>query len=222
MFESTVVISAMPVKYIPALSFGLLTPFFDSFQKWGAREKTFKPMLIRQAAIQKNNKVLDLGCGTGTLTLLIKQTQPLSEVTGIDIDSRILSIAKQKAEKAKANIKFDFGTATSLPYPDKSFDRVISSLMFHHLTRGNKLSALKEVFRVLKRNGEIHIADMGKPQNLVMRLPAAILRHTEEAEDNIEGLLTQMLDTVGFEQVAEQSKLMTLFGTIALYKGRKN
>ena len=109
-----------------------------------------------------------------------------------------------------------------MPYPDNTFDRVIASLVFHHLTRENKLRALKEVLRVLKKNGEVHIADMGKPQNLLIRLPSVIMRRLEETEDNVKGLLPQMLKTAGFTQVEETSKLMTIFGTVALYKGLKN
>ncbi len=123
MLESTIKFHSAPVKYIPALGIGLLTSFFDSFQKWGAREKTFKPQLTLQARIQDNFKVLDLGCGTGTLSLLVKKSQPSAEVTGIDIDPHILSIAKEKAIQANAQVRFDLGTAFNLPYPDNSFDR---------------------------------------------------------------------------------------------------
>ena len=123
--------------------------------------------------------MLDLGCGTGTFTLLAKKSQPSAEVTGIDIDPHILSIAREKATQANAKIKFDLGTAFNLPYPDNNFDRVISSLVFHHLTRENKLRALEEVLRVLKKNGELYIADMGKPQNLLMRLPSVVMGRLE-------------------------------------------
>ena len=222
MLESTIKYHSTPVKYIPALGIGSLTPFFDSFQKWGAKEETFKPELISQAGIEENFRVLDLGCGTGTLTLLAKKSQPSADVTGVDIDPHILSIAKEKAAQANVQIKFDLGTAFNLPYPDNSFDRVVSSLVFHHLTRENKLRALKEVLRVLKKNGELHIADMGKPQNLLMRLPSVVMRRLEETEDNVKGLIPRMLKNAGFNQVAETSKLMTIFGTIALYKGSKN
>jgi ubiquinone/menaquinone biosynthesis C-methylase UbiE len=221
MIESSVNFNLKPVRYIPALGFNSLTPFFDSLQKWGAREDIFKPNLILQAGIQRNFQVLDLGCGTGTLTLLVKKSQPLAEVTGIDIDPNILSIAKAKAAQANINVKFELGTAFNLPYSDYTFDRVVSSLVFHHLTRENKLRALKEVLRVLKMNGEFHIADLGKPQNLLMSLPSILLRRLEETEYNVKGLLPQMLTKAGFKQVEETSRQMTIFGTLSLYKGFK-
>lgn len=222
LIESKITYHARPVKFIPALGIGSLTPFFDDLQKWGAKEETFKPLLINQAKIQANFRVLDLGCGTGTLTLLAKKTQPKAIVIGIDIDPNILGIAKSKAAQANLHVRFDHGTAFNLPYPDGSFDRIISSLVLHHLTRENKLKALKEALRVLKRNGELHIADIGKPQNALMRLPAVIMRRLEETEDNVKGLIPNMLKSAGFVGVEETSKLMTMFGTVSLYKGIKN
>ncbi len=221
MIESKIKIDSAPVRYIPALGFRSLTPFFDSMQKWGAKESTFKPKLIAQARIQSNFKVLDLGCGTGALTLLVKKSQPSAEVTGIDIDLNVLNIAKQKAAQSDLQINFDHGTAFSLPYPDRFFDRVVSSLVFHHLTRENKVLALKETLRVLKPNGQLHIADTGKPQNALMRLSSVFMRRLEENEDNVKGLLPKMLEIAGFEQVKETAKIMTIFGTVSLYKGQK-
>lgn len=220
--ETTLNSHSSPIRYIPALGFGSLTPLFDVFQKWAAREETFKPQLTAQAKIQENLNVLDLGCGTGTLALLIKKSQPSAKVTGIDIDPRIIKIAKEKAFQSKLEITFDLGSAFDLPYPDNSFDRVVSSLIFHHLTRENKLCALREVYRVLNPKGELHIADMGKPQNLLMRLPSAFMRRLEETEDNVKGLLPQMINKAGFNQVQETTKMMTVFGTISFYKGIKD
>lgn len=221
MFESSIKFRSRPVKYIPALGFRSLTPFFDSLQKWGANEAAFKPKLILQARIQGNFKVLDLGCGTGTLALLVKKNQPLAEVTAIDIDPNVLSIAKKKVAKLNLQINFDIGTVFSLPYLDNFFDRVVSSFVFHHLTRENKLRTLKEVRRILKVNGELHIADFGKPQNRLMRLSSVLTRRLEETEDNVKGLLPQLLQVAGFKQVQETSKLMTIFGTVSLYKAIK-
>lgn len=221
MLESTITFEAKPVRYFPALGVGYFTRFFDTFQKWAAKEDIVKPELIGQACIQVSNKVLDLGCGTGTLTLLAKKSQPFAEVTGIDIDPQVLGIAKAKAAQICLDIQFDIGTAYNLPYPDNSFDRVISSLVLHHLTRENKIRALREVHRVLKTNGELHVADIGKPQNLLMRLPSAIMRRLEETEDNIKGLIPQMLKIAGFQDIEESSRFMTLFGTVSLYSAGK-
>jgi len=207
--------------YIPAFSHSFLTPFYDFMMKRAARESTFKPKLIEQARIEKGHQVLDLGCGTATLSILIKKAQPEAEVIGLDADPKILEIAKVKVAEAGLDITLDYGTAIELPYPESSFDRVFSSMMLHHLTREDKVRALREVFRVLKPRGELHVADLGKPHNAPMYLPTLIIRHLEETSDNVKGLLPEIIRNAGFEKVEETAKYMTIFGTIALYKAHK-
>jgi len=171
--------------------------------------------------IAEEHKVLDLGCGTATFTILIKKACPEAEVVGFDVDSRILSIAQSKIKKTGFDIALNLGTALCLPYTDNSFNRVASSMVLHHLTRENKIRALKEVFRVLKPNGELHIADFGKPQNIPMYFPSLIIRHLEEASDNIKGLLPEIFQLAGFQEIKEKGKYSSLFGNVSLYKMRK-
>jgi ubiquinone/menaquinone biosynthesis C-methylase UbiE len=187
-------------------------------------ESKFKNRLVEQAGIKAGHRILDLGCGTGTLTILIKKTHPDTEVVGLDGDPKILNIARAKAAKAGVELTFNNAMAFELPYPDASFDRVVSSLVFHHLTRENKVRALEEVFRVLKPYGELHVADWGKPQNLLMRvasLPLRMFDGLETTHDNVKGLLPEMFRKAGFEEVQEATRFMTLFGTLSLYKARK-
>ncbi|CAG1008724.1 MAG: methyltransferase domain-containing protein [Candidatus Methanoperedens sp.] len=127
----------------------------------------------------------------------------------------ILQMARKKVTKASLDIKLDLGLSFELPYPDRSFDRVFSSLVFHHLT------TFKEIFRVLSPVGELHVADFGKLQNALMYLISLVFRHLEETRDNINGLLPEMFRKVGFEQVEETARFMTLFGTLSLYRAKK-
>ena len=209
-------------RYIPAFSCGFLTPLYDFVMRWVTRESVFKPNIVKQMAIAKDFKVLDLGCGTATLTILIKKACIEAEVVGFDVDSKILAIAHSKIKKTGLNIALNLGTSLCLPYPDNSFERVASSMVLHHLTRENKIRALKEVFRVLKPSGELHVADFGKPQNIFMYFPSLIIRHLEEASDNVKGLLPEIFEIAGFEEVEETGKCMSVFGTIILYKMRKS
>src|SRR3989304_3735006 len=125
--------------FIPALNREWLTPVYDPLIRWTMRESTFKPHLVAQARIAPGHRVLDLGCGTATLTILIKQMHPESEVTGLDIDARILDVAREKISRAGLDIMLDQGPATALSYPDDSFDRILSSLVFHHLRTHDKV-----------------------------------------------------------------------------------
>ncbi len=208
-------------KYIPALGLDRLTPLYDPLLRWVMREGKFKRRLIDQARIQPGQRVLDLGCGTATLTILIKQAQPDSEVVGIDGDTKVLDIGRAKAARAGVNITLDHGLAFQLPYPDGSFERVLSSLVFHHLTAEDKRRTLSEVMRVLQPGGELHVADFGKPHNIYTRLISSLTLRLERAADNVRGLLPEMFRQAGFEGTEETVRYGTVFGTLALYRGQK-
>jgi ubiquinone/menaquinone biosynthesis C-methylase UbiE len=211
----------MSSKYIPAFHFHWLTPWYDTIMRRLYPEQAVKTALIAQARIQSGQRVLDVGCGTGTLTLLIKHTHPDAEVHGLDVDPRVLSIARRKAEQEGEAIVLQQGTATDLSYLDETFDRVFASLMLHHLTREDKRRALAEAFRVLKPGGELHVADFGKPQDRTMWLISLLVRWAEEVHDNIRGLLPVFMAEAGFHSAEEIGRYRTLSGTIALYRTRK-
>lgn len=83
--------------YIPPLRYHWLTRFYDPLVWPGTREKAFKQVLLRQAAPRPGDQVLDLGCGTATLTIALAKDYLMATVTGIDADARALAIARGKA-----------------------------------------------------------------------------------------------------------------------------
>ncbi|MFH1907727.1 MAG: class I SAM-dependent methyltransferase [Chloroflexota bacterium] len=208
-------------RYIPALSFKWLTPLYDPLLKWVMREETFKRRLIQQVNIQPNMRVLDLGCGTGTLTLMLKQSAPEAQVTGLDGDPDVLSIARTKAECAGVNITWDKGLASDLPYPGNSFDVVVSSLVIHHLISEDKVRSFQEVCRVLRLGGEFHMVDFGPPRNLYEHALALFDRWLEEAEDNARGRLPGMMQSAGLQQIKETFHLTTIFGSLSMLRAVK-
>lgn len=211
-------------RYTPALSYDALTPFYDTVVGLTTREKLFKSALVEQTEIEANHRILDLACGTATLTILLKQNQPQAEIIGVDGDPKILRLAREKAQKTGFKIHFDEGMSFELPYKNELFDRVVSSLFFHHLTRENKLKTLGEVKRVLKPKGEFHIADWGLPANLLMRFSSGLiglLDGFETTADNFNGLMPKLLTDAGFGAVEETNYFNSLFGTIRLHKATK-
>jgi len=207
--------------YLPALKYRWLTPLYDPVIRVAFRESTIKERLVEEAAIKGGQKVLDLGCGTGTLVLLLKRAQPDATVVGIDGDPEVLQIARRKAALSGLEIVLDRGMAYALPYPDESFDVVLTSLVLHHLTREDKARALREVSRVLRPGGSFHAADFGKPQNALMRSLAIVSELLEETKDGVEGRLPEMFRAAGLSGVEETAKFMTPLGTVSLYRARK-
>ena len=206
-------------KYIPAFRFEWLTPLYDPLLKWVMKEETFKRKLIEQAGIQPGMKVLDVGCGTGTLTLMLKRAMPNAIVTGMDGDPKVLAIAHEKSRGI--NIQWDQGLATSLPYPDSAFDRIVTSLVIHHLTQEDKRRAFKEMYRVLKPHGELHVLDFGAPHSSLARFMTGYMRGLEETADNFDGLIPPFITEAAFSSVIEAEYFLTVFGPLSLWRAVK-
>lgn len=211
-------------RYIPPLKFHWLTRFYDPLVRFSTREKAFKQALLRQAAPRPGDRVLDLGCGTATLSIALAKAYSMATVTGIDADARALAIARGKAHDAALDLDFQQARSTRMPLPNESFDRVVSSLFFHHLNSAEKSATLAETRRVLKPGGELHVADWGKPSNALMRalfLGVQLLDGFETTRDSVAGALPGLLRAAGFERVEETAKFDTPLGTMRLMKAAR-
>jgi ubiquinone/menaquinone biosynthesis C-methylase UbiE len=207
-------------EYIPALSYRFLTPFYDFIQKYIVRDVRYKSLLIVQADIQPGHRVLDLGCGTGTLAMMAKLVQPSADVVGLDADPDMLKVAKYKSSLQKVPVKFDLGFTNQLPYLDESFDRVLSSIMIHHLKTLDKWQTAREVYRVLKPGGQLHIIDFGKPVTWYGKMLGPFLHKFEEANDNIDGKLPKIFGAPGLKTEIV-GNFWTFFGDQAFLRGEK-
>ena len=125
-------------KYVPALSFRWLTPLYDAFIEGPKSMARLRKDLLAQMGGLDAKKVLDVGCGTGTMAILIKQAHPEAEVIGLDGDPQILKIARGKAAELGVEVRFDQGMSFDLPYPQGSFDAVLTTVVLHHLSREDK------------------------------------------------------------------------------------
>lgn len=211
-------------EFIPALKFDWLTYFYDFVTKLGRLEKRLWKPLLLQANIKENDNVLDFGCGTGTLTIMAKKETPKAIIYGVDIDSNILKIAKTKVENSGYEVFLKLYDGIFLPYKDETYDKVLSTLVFHHLTRNQKIMTLEEIYRTLKYGGELYIVDFGKSKNIVMRgvfLIIQLLDGFSNTSDNVNGLLPEIIKNVGFSEVNEYRWVNTLVGTISFYKAVK-
>ncbi len=207
-------------SYIPAAGYDWLLPLYDPLQRWLVREGP-KRALVADARILPGQRVLDIGCGTGTLTILAQQLHPQAEVVGLDPDPKALAIARRKSERAGATVHFDRGFSDDLPYAPTSFDRVLSSFMFHHLTRDEKLGTLRDVRRVLRSGGSLHLLDFGQPRSRYSSILARLLHRGEHLRDNIEGRIPSFMSESGFSPSVEVAHRVTVFGTITYYRAIK-
>ncbi len=211
-----------PYEFIPALNQQRLIPFYDPLLRYVMRERVFKQRVIALAEALPGRRILDIGCGTGTLTLVIKRAQPDATITVLDVNENILAIARRKANRAEAmNIVWQKGTSSDLPYPDGSFDLVFASMMLHHLTVAQKLETFREVRRALKENGLFWIAVFGAPHNAIMRLVALIAANLEYVKSHFNGLLPQMLESAGLQRVIEIDRFTSHFGPLSIYQAQK-
>ena len=193
---------------------------YDPGVRLALRERRFKSRLLAMAKLRPGFRILDLGCGTGTLAIMAKRAEPKMYTFGVDGFPAAIEIARRKAARAGVAVEFHLGLAQQLPYRDRCFDRVLSTLTFHHLTRQGKIEALAEIVRVLKPGGELHVADFGRPANLLMRAAFSVVRKfdgVETTEDNVAGRLPEMIARAGLENVRETGRYSTIVGTIRLH-----
>ncbi len=211
-------------SYVPALAHDRLTPLFDPLVRLTIRERRFKTRLLAQAAIGARHRVLDIGCGTGTLAIMVKQAEPSADVVGLDGDPAILERGRAKVRDTGVDVQLDQGMSFDLPYEDESFDRVLSSLFFHHIKPDAKERTALEIHRVLKPGGELHVADFGKPADPLQAATFAVFRRfdgEEETRDNARGRLPAIFAAAGLVDARVNETLRTMFGTLAFYSARR-
>lgn len=212
---------AMESSYIPALKYKWLTQFYDYLIQRFLKERVWKSYFIESFTNKDPQEVLDIGCGTGTLSMMIKSQYPNTIITGLDGDSQILEIAERKSIESGSKIQFVNGLSYKIPFPDNHFDIVTSTLMIHHLSNEDKHRTFKEVYRVLKPGGEFNIADWGKPNNvgtIILFYSVQLLDGFKTTKSNVKGLLPQFLESAGFIKVREIKKFNTIGGSISIYK----
>ena len=126
---------------------------FRSF--WLGRENAFRQRLIELMDLTGEESVLDVGCGTGTLTSMIARwTNGTGSIFGVDLLPRMIEIAEKKAAKNGRRVEYKVASSLALPFSDETFDVVVTSLVYHHLMSSEeKTRTLSEIHRVLKPGG---------------------------------------------------------------------
>ena len=128
------------------------------------RESAYREKTLDLVSLKPGESVLDIGCGTGTLAIAAKRrVGPGGRVCGVDASPEMLARARKKAHKAGVEVTFERGIVEALPFPDRQFDVVLSTVMLHHLGRGARQQCAQEARRVLKAGGRVLAIDFARP-----------------------------------------------------------
>ena len=181
------------------------------------RARALRKMTVEQALIKPGDSVLDVGCGTGEVTLLAKTRAKEGKAYGIDPAPEMIAVARRKAARKKLDVDFRVGVIEALPFPDASLDVVTSSLMMHHLPEDLKVRGLAEIYRVLKPGGRLLIADFMRPTgSFLNHLFVAFTRH-QRLQSGVEDL-QELLKTAGFNQITQLNQTILLIGFVRAVK----
>ena len=203
--------------YLPGFGHDWLLPFYDPFQKLLGFE-AYHRQLVDQADIRPGQRILEIGCGTGNLAILIKRLHPDADVVGLDPDPKALARARRNAGREALAVQLDRGFAEDLPYPDASFDRVFSAFMFHHLGSDEKEKALRETRRVLKPGGSLHLLDFGGAKVQSDGLIARLSHRSKRLRDNFGDRVPTLMREAGFLAPTEVGHRVTILGRFTYYR----
>lgn len=206
-------------RYLPGMGREWLLPLYDPFTRLIGIGSAHRK-LAEEAELASADRVLEIGCGTGNLALMVKRMRPQLEVVGLDPDPKALARAGRKARQARVGLKLDRGFADELPYPDGSFDRVLSSLMFHHLEAELRAPSLRQVLRVLRPGGSLHLMDFGGESHHLHGL-ARLARRSRTLQDNWDDRIPTLMREAGFAEVLETGHLTKHIGRLTYYRATR-
>jgi ubiquinone/menaquinone biosynthesis C-methylase UbiE len=204
-------------RYVPAAGRPAFTRLYDTVVALTMREATFRGRLGAQVldGLAPGAAVVDVGSGTGTLAIALAARG--AAVIGVDGDAEALGLAQ--AKPGAESVQWRKGLATALPVPGASADRVVMSLLLHHLDAASKRTALAEALRVLRPGGRLHLADWGRPRDPLMRAAAWALERVDGPDglrEHLNGVVPLLLADAGFVAVALHDRLRTAWGSVEL------
>jgi ubiquinone/menaquinone biosynthesis C-methylase UbiE len=206
--------------YLPGMGHDWLLPLYDPLTRaLGLREAHRR--LAEQAGPLPGQRVLEIGCGTGNLLLELGRAYRGTEAVGLDPDPKALARARRKAARRGIAVQLDQGFAQALPYPDQSFDLVLSAFMFHHLEASERPAALREVARALKPGGSLHLLDFGGAEPHSDGLLARLTHRNPRLLDNFGDAIPRLMVGAGLTDAVETGHRVTRLGRYALYRAQR-
>ncbi|ALH79250.1 MULTISPECIES: class I SAM-dependent methyltransferase [Sphingopyxis] len=212
--------------FVPALGKSGSLDRYDAAIALMTREKRWRSDLLRFAEPRPGERIVDIGCGTGTFAIALKQAAPESIVLAVDPDPAVLEIARAKAEVADAEIRWFEAMGDELDgiAALRQCDKIVSSLVLHQCPMAVKEAIAAQMFRLLRPGGTLFIADYGEQRSLLMRMlfrQIQLLDGFEYTEPNAKGCVPEILTAAGFEAVEEMKVIPTPTGSISIYGAKR-
>ncbi|OBA66264.1 SAM-dependent methyltransferase [Mycolicibacterium elephantis] len=203
--------------YLPAAGHDAFLPCYDLLTRVLGFGRVYDA-LIDQADLADGQRVLEIGCGTGNVITRVQRRHTGIEAVGCDPDPRALARARRKA-RGLAGIRFDRGYAQELPYADGEFDRVLSSMMWHHLDDRVKPQAAAEIFRVLRPGGRLYLLDVGGPMSADDGRAARRMLRSTHLAGSLGDAIPRLMRSVGFDCAQVDTHRQRLVGRLTYYRG---
>ena len=213
------------VNFTPALGTAWLTPLYDVAIRCLTSEKRWRSAMIAEAKIEPDDRLIDVGSGTGSLLIGLRSACPQADLLGVDPDRATIDIARRKAAHKMSSIRWHHGFLDSLELQDNwRPNKIVSSLLFHQIPAGQKEALIEEIWNLLEPGGMVLIADYMKQENPLMR---ALFRATVQRLDgsadtqpNAAGVMENLISARFID-----SKRLALFntptGAMSLWRGFK-
>ena len=205
--------------FTPALGHSALTPLYDLAIRLLTRERRWREALAEQIGPKNGQSILDVGCGTGSLAIMLKRRARGARVVGLDPDPEVLVSAADKARRAGVDIEWRLGFARDAAALG-SFDQVVSTLVFHQVPPEEKLAGMEAMFGAVRAGGSVHIADYCRQPDWLMRQLFRIIQALDgqaNTQANADGALEAILAKISGASARPKTVVRTLTGAISLF-----
>jgi ubiquinone/menaquinone biosynthesis C-methylase UbiE len=179
-----------------------MVPSYDSYMRKMTlgREQALREMTVNLAQVKPGDCILEVGCGTGTLTLAAKrQAGPSGKAFGIDVIPGMIELSQRKAAQANEDVTFQLGSIDDIPFSENLFDVVMCSFMIFHMSEDTRRKGIAEIYRVLKPKGRLLVLDLALPTQPLSRTIAQMLLGGMLQHDLRE--LLPLMEASGFSDV---------------------
>lgn len=211
------------LDFTPAAGRFIPTSTYDRLLAILTREQLWRGALLELLAPEAGEHILDVGSGTGSFAILVKQTQPHAHVAGIDPDPEARVLAAAKAVAARVDVTWHEGFAHDAAGLGR-FDKVVSSLVFHQVPMDGKIAGLAAMYAATKAGGTMIVADYARQSRWLMRQGFKIVQSADgrtNTQPNADGFLEAELSRLWGKTVAADWTLDTPTGTISIFSHRK-